>query len=281
MPDPPLRIFIADEHEIVRRGMASLLSSHPGWEICGEASEGPEAAERIAQLRPDIVLLDIGIPKMDGLDITRKIIQNPPFPKVILLSVTDVEPLVREALQVGIRGLVTKNYASQDLVPAVEMVKQGRTYFPPRIAELIVQGYLKKDDGPQKKDERGIGAVTDADLAFLHRRRNRQRLIWTGKALLLTALLGITGALGWVTYVQKPDSSRQMIDKWIVRAGLKSPPPTTYEGNPDTKVWIDLHTALYYCPGSPFYGRTIKGRYAKQRDAQVSQFEPALRKPCE
>jgi DNA-binding NarL/FixJ family response regulator len=281
LPDSPLRIFIADEHDIVRRGMASLLSSHPGWEVCGEAGEGPEAVEKIAQLRPDIVLLDIGMPKMDGLDVTRKIIQSAPFPKVILLSVTDVEPLVREALQLGIRGLITKTYASVDLLPAVEMVQQGRTFFPPRITELIVQGYLKKDDGQKKKDELGSGNVNETELAAYRQRVKRWNRIRTAKYLTGVALLLITAAIAWYTDVQKSDSSREMIDKWIVRAGLKSPPPRTYDGNPDTKVWIDLHTALYYCPGSPFYGKTIKGRYAKQREAQASQFESASRKPCD
>lgn len=284
MPEPSLRILIADEHEIVRRGMASLLSSHAGWEVCGEASDGPEAVEKIAQLRPDIVLLDISMPKMDGLEVSRKIANNPPFPKVIILSLTDVEQLVREALQVGARGLVMKTYASRDLVLAVEMLQQGRTFFPPRIAELIVQGYLKGEsttDKSKEKNEPGSGEVVDELGEFRRRRLRRQKMARVGKYLGVAALLAVTGAIAWYTHIRKSDSSRLMVDKWFVRAGLKTPSPTVYDGNPNTRVWIDLHTALYYCPGSAGYGKTPKGRFAKQHDAQVDQFEPAARKACD
>ena len=137
-----LRIFVADEHEIVRRGTISLLASEPGWEVCGEAGDGQEAVAKVAQLKPDIVLLDIGMPNMNGLDATRQIVHNPPFPKVIVVSPTDVELLVREVLDAGVRGFVLKTDASRDLVSAVEALQHGRTFFAPRVAEFIVQGYL-------------------------------------------------------------------------------------------------------------------------------------------
>lgn len=281
MPEPSLRIFIADEHEIVRRGMASLLNEHGGWEVCGEASDGAEAVEKIAKLAPNIVLLDIGMPKMEGLEVTRKIIEGPPFPKVILLSLTDVEPLVREALTVGARGLVIKSSASRDLVPAVEMLQQGRTFFPPHITELIVQGYLKREEVPKKKEELGRGEPAEDLVAFHRRMRNKKRRARILKYVVAAMLLAATGGILWYTEIQNSDSKRELIDRWIVRAGLKPPPPRAYEGNPNTKVWIDLHTALYYCPGSALYGKTLKGRYSKQIDAQANQFEPAARKPCD
>lgn len=284
MSSPSLRIFIADEHEIVRRGMASLLAAHPGWEVCGEASDGPEAVEKIGKLEPDIVLLDISMPKMDGLDITRKIAHNPPFPKVIILSLTDVEQLVREALQVGARGFVMKTYASRDLVSAVEMLQQGRTFFPPRITELIVQGYLKGETAagkPETDREPGSGELVDEQAAFRRGGWSRQRIARVRRYSAVAALLLATGAIAWYTDIRPSESSRTMVDKWFVRAGLKTASPPTYLGNPDTKVWIDLHTALYYCPGSKLYGKTPKGRFVKQHEAQVDQFEPASRKPCD
>jgi DNA-binding NarL/FixJ family response regulator len=284
LPESSLRIFIADEHEIVRRGMASLLSSHPGWEVCGEAADGAGAVEKIAQLRPDIVLLDIAMPNMDGLEVMRKIAHNPPFPKVILLSLTDVEQLVREALQAGARGFVMKTYASRDLVPAVEMLQQDRTFLPPRITEMIVQGYLKGEtakDKSEKNEGMGSGDATEEPAAFHHGKWSRNRAGRIGKFLGITALLLVTAAIAWYTDVGKSDSSRLMVDKWFVRAGLKTPSAPIYNGNPDIKVWIDLHTALYYCPGSALYGKTPRGRFAKQRDAQLDQFEPASRSVCE
>ena len=76
-----LRIFIGDDHEVVRRGICSLLTSHSGWEICGEAGDGREAVEKIAQLKPDIVILDIGMPALNGLEATRQIMRNDPIKK--------------------------------------------------------------------------------------------------------------------------------------------------------------------------------------------------------
>ena len=276
-----LRIFVADEHDIVRRGIVSLLGSQAGWEICGEAADGQEALEKITQLRPDVVLLDVDMPKMSGLDVVRQIARNPPFPQVVLLASTDVEQLVREALEAGVRGLVLKTYASVDLVTAVDVLQSRRTFFPPRISELIVQGYLKAAaKGSESAPERASVSVLD-EQAGLFRARSRKRRIAvaTAKYVVITALVAGTATVGWFTYGQS-DLQLPMLDKMLVRLGLKTLPPPSYSGNPDTKVWIDLHTGLYYCPGTDLYGKTGKGKYQKQREAQQDQFEPASRKPC-
>jgi DNA-binding NarL/FixJ family response regulator len=272
-----LRIFVADEHDIVRRGIVSLLGSQPGWEICGEAADGQEAIEKVAQLRPDIVLLDVDMPKMDGLDAVRQIAHNPPFPKVLLLATTDVEQLVREALEAGVRGLVLKTYASVDLVSAVDVLQRRRIFFPPRTSELIVQGYLK---GPTAKSvgEPENAKVLDEPSGLLPRRWKKTRIA-TAKYAAIAALIVGTAAIGWYTYYQSA-LQLPMVDKMLVRVGLKTLEPPTYTGNPDTKVWIDLHTGLYYCPGADLYGKTGKGKYEKQREAQEDRFEPAARKPC-
>jgi hypothetical protein len=79
-----------------------------------------------------------------------------------------------------------------------------------------------------------------------------------------------------------PDADLSMFDKLLISLGLaEAPEAPEYKGNPDTQVWVDLHTALYYCPGSDFYGKTVGGKYSSQREAQLDQFEPALRKACE
>jgi DNA-binding NarL/FixJ family response regulator len=277
-----LRIFVADEHDIVRRGIVSLLGSQPGWEICGEAADAQEAIEKVAQLKPDVVLLDVDMPKMDGLDAVRQIAHHPPFPKVILLAGTDVEQLVREALEAGVRGLVLKTYASLDLVSAVDVLQRGRTFFPPRVSELIVQGYLKRPVAktPQSARESASAPTFDeqADLVRARARKSRIAVVMA-KYAIIGALVTGTATIGWFTYGQS-DLQVPIVDKMLVRVGLKTLAPPDFKGNPDIKVWIDLHTGLYYCPGSDVYGKSGKGKYETQREAQVDRFEPALRKPC-
>jgi DNA-binding NarL/FixJ family response regulator len=94
-----LRILLADDHEIVRRGLYSLLQKHEGWEVCGEASDGREAIRMAQQLKPDVVIVDIGMPHLNGLDTTRQLIQLDPNFKVIVLTITDSDQVIREALK--------------------------------------------------------------------------------------------------------------------------------------------------------------------------------------
>jgi len=281
-----LRIFVADEHEIVRRGTISLLASQPGWEVCGEAGDGQEAVGKVAQLKPDIVLLDIGMPNMNGLDATRQIVHNPPFPKVIVVSPTDVEQLVRELLDAGVRGFVLKTDASRDLVSAVEALQHGRTFFTPRVAELIVQGYLKggsKDSSePSVKTVQPGTGVLDEAVASSVRRSNKPGVARAvAKYLAIALILAATATIGWFSFYRDSALQLPLPDKMRAYLGLKTPPPPTYKGNPDTKVWIDLRTALYYCPGATSYGKTSKGRFAKQSDARQDRFEPATGKMCD
>jgi DNA-binding NarL/FixJ family response regulator len=138
-----LTILVADDHEIVRRGIISLLLSHPGWEVCGEASDGREAVEKVEKLRPDIVLLDIGMPNLNGLEAARQILQKNPQQKIIILTITDAEQVVREVLNAGARGFVLKSDAARDLVSAVESLQHDRNFFTARVAEMVLNGYLK------------------------------------------------------------------------------------------------------------------------------------------
>ena len=111
-----LRILLADDHEIVRRGLCALLQNHEGWEVCGEATDGREAVEKAKQLRPDVVILDVGMPNLNGLDATRQLMQYDPNFKVIVLTITDSDQVIREALDAGARGFVLKSDAARDLI---------------------------------------------------------------------------------------------------------------------------------------------------------------------
>jgi len=138
------RILLADDHEIVRRGLSALLQKHEGWEICGEATDGREAVEKARQLKPDVVIVDIGMPNLNGLDATRRLLQQDPNSKVIVLTVTDADQVIREALDAGARGFVLKSDAARDLVSAIEALQSKRMFFTPRVNELLLAGFLEK-----------------------------------------------------------------------------------------------------------------------------------------
>src|SRR5450631_3780117 len=139
-----LRILLADDHEIVRRGLRSLLEKREGWEVCGEASDGREAIEKALELKPDVVIVDIGMPNLNGLDTTRQLLQLDPHFKVIVLTITDSDQVIREALDAGARGFVLKSDAARDLVSAVEALQNKRMFFTPRVNDLVLSGFLDK-----------------------------------------------------------------------------------------------------------------------------------------
>ncbi len=136
-----LRILLADDHEIVRRGLCALLQKHEGWEVCGEASDGREAIEMAKQLKPDVVILDIGMPNLNGLDTTRQLLQHDPHFKIIVLTITDSDQVIREALDAGARGFVLKSDAARDLVSAVEALAEQADVLHPTSERSRVAGF--------------------------------------------------------------------------------------------------------------------------------------------
>src|SRR5580704_8569882 len=139
-----LRILIADDHEVVRRGLCTLLQSHDGWEICGEATDGRVAVEKAKELKPDVVIVDIGMPSLNGLAATRQLVQQDPHCKVIVLTITDSDQVIREALDAGARGFVLKSDAARDLVSAVEALQLNRMFFTPRVNDMVLAGFLDR-----------------------------------------------------------------------------------------------------------------------------------------
>jgi DNA-binding NarL/FixJ family response regulator len=127
--DTPIRILVADDHPIVRTGLKTILTNHPGWNVCGEAKSGAEALELANQLCPDVVVMDLNMPGMSGLDALRAIKGRWPEVGVVILTLHFSEPLVREIIKSGARGYVMKSDADRDLVNAVAAVAAGNTYF--------------------------------------------------------------------------------------------------------------------------------------------------------
>jgi len=144
-----LRILIADDHEVARQGIRVLLESHPGWEVCAEAKDGREAVELASNSKPDIALLDIGMPNLNGLDAARQILAMSPAIRILILTMHDAEQVVREVLAAGARGFVLKSDAARDLVAAVDALQHRRTFFTTRVTQMVMNGYLHQEKESQ------------------------------------------------------------------------------------------------------------------------------------
>lgn len=140
-----VRILVADDHEVVRQGLRALLATQPGWEVCAEAVTGREAVKKAEQLKPDVVVMDISMPELNGLEATRQIVKVVPQTEVVILTMHDSEELVREVLDAGARGYLLKSDAGRELVAAVDMVRQHKPFLTSRVSEIVLQGYLKGD----------------------------------------------------------------------------------------------------------------------------------------
>ena len=137
------RILVADDHEVVRHGVRSLLEAHPGWEVIAEASDGRDAVEKASQMHPDVVILDIGMPNLNGLEATRQILRGHPGARVLILTMHESEQVVREVLEAGARGFLLKSDAGRDLVAAVEALQRNKTFFTSKVAEMVLETFLK------------------------------------------------------------------------------------------------------------------------------------------
>jgi len=167
------RIVIADDHEVVRKGLRAILEAHPGWEVCGEAADGRSAVERAEELRPDVIVVDIGMPHLNGLEATRQILKNQPDTKVLILSVYESEQLVEEVLDAGARGYVLKSDASRDLVRAIEELQRNHTFFTSRVGQLVLETYLGR---------RAHGKMKGGSSPLTPREREVVQLLAEGKS---------------------------------------------------------------------------------------------------
>lgn len=138
-----IRILVADDHSIVRRGVRALLESQAGWTICGEAATGAEAILKAKRLKPDIIVMDISMPELNGLEATRQIHAVMPETPVLILSMHESDQHVREMLDAGARGYVLKSDLDRNLYVAIQTLRQGKTFFSAKVSEIVVDGFIK------------------------------------------------------------------------------------------------------------------------------------------
>jgi DNA-binding NarL/FixJ family response regulator len=143
-----LRILIADDHELVRRGLKALLSSKPGWVVCAEACTGREAIANAEKHRPNLAVMDIAMPELNGLEAIRSISKMLPKTEFVVLSLHYSEQLVKEVIEAGAHAYVLKSDADRDLVLAVEALANHGSFFTAGATDIILDGALKKDSIP-------------------------------------------------------------------------------------------------------------------------------------
>ncbi|HKS76838.1 MAG TPA: response regulator transcription factor [Terriglobales bacterium] len=140
----PVRIFVADDHEVVREGVKSLLKTHPDWVICGEAANGPDTVSGVQTTHPDALVLDLSMPGLNGLEVAREISTRLEQTRILVFTMHDSTILTREAQKAGARGLVHKSLAGRDLIRALATILEGGTFF-------------ESGDGQEAKSDKAVG----------------------------------------------------------------------------------------------------------------------------
>jgi DNA-binding NarL/FixJ family response regulator len=143
-----LRILVADDHELVRRGIRGLLRARRGWTVVGEAVNGREAVEKAGKLKPDVAIVDISMPDLDGLQATRQIRDAAPSTQVVVLTMHESDQMVRRVLDAGALGYVLKSDLAAHLVRAVKEVSAGKLFLTPRVSDIVLKGFLKIANQP-------------------------------------------------------------------------------------------------------------------------------------
>jgi len=180
-----LRILVADDHELVRRGIRGLLRAQRGWRVIGEATNGREAVEKTSKLKPDVAIVDISMPDLDGLQATRQIREVAPRTSVVVLTMHESDQMVRRVLDAGALGYVLKSDLAAHLVKAVKDVSAGKVFLTPRVSDIVLKGFLKNRNQPEPM-ENSRARPTPREVQVI-------RLVAEGKANKeIAAELGIT-----------------------------------------------------------------------------------------
>jgi len=169
-----LRILVADDHEVIRQGLRTVLEGRPGWKIAGEAANGRQAAELARTLKPDVIIMDISMPEMNGLDATREILRDAPASEILILTLHDSEQLAEDVLKAGARGYVLKSDAANDLLRAVDCLRQHTPFFTSRVASMVLERFRNSVSGETRPD--------DAFVKLTLRERQVVQLLAEGKS---------------------------------------------------------------------------------------------------
>jgi DNA-binding NarL/FixJ family response regulator len=152
------RILIADDHDIVRKGLRALVEEESSWQVVADVQDGRSAVAKAQELKPDIAILDIAMPSLNGLDATRQIVKVNPDTKVLILTMHDSERLIQHVLNAGARGYLMKTDAGRDLVMAIRALLLGQTYFTQRVAQIVLDTFTGKKTTTTEGDIQSLTA---------------------------------------------------------------------------------------------------------------------------
>jgi len=155
-----LRLLIADDHELVRHGIRGVLRAERSWAVVGEAENGQEAVQKVLSLRPDLVVLDMTMPVLDGLEATRQIRDRLPDAKVLILTMHESSQMIRRVIEAGARGYVLKSELAKQLVKAVKAVLRGKLSLSPKASELVLSGFLLAPENSKQVDRQEARPTT-------------------------------------------------------------------------------------------------------------------------
>jgi DNA-binding NarL/FixJ family response regulator len=168
-----LRILLADDHTVVRQGLRKVLEERPDWVVVAEAGNGRDAVKQAEELKPDVAILDVAMPLLNGIEATRQIVKRSPATRVLVLTMHSDEAYVNQILKAGATGYLLKDSADVDLIQAVAAVSQGKSFFSPGVARLMLDDYVRQ------LAEKGI---SDRYESLSEREREIFQLIAEGKA---------------------------------------------------------------------------------------------------
>ena len=161
-----IRILVADDHTIVRKGLCALLDGHREIEVVAEAENGREAIKKVEQVQPDIVLMDITMPGLNGLETTRQLKKRHPKIKILILTMHDNEEYIFETLRAGASGYLVKRTAPDELISAIHAVNRGESFLSPSISKRVIEGYIRFGQSEQEEDE-AFEKLTDREREVL------------------------------------------------------------------------------------------------------------------
>jgi len=161
------RILLADDHQIVREGLHSLLAQHDDMEVVGEARDGRSAVEMAKELSPDVVIMDVGMPHLNGIEATRQILNREPGAKVVALSMHADRRFMGEMLKAGAKGYLLKDGAFEELATAIRSVIADKVYLSPRIADVVVDDYVRRTPGTNGGDSSAFAKLTPREREVL------------------------------------------------------------------------------------------------------------------